>query len=91
MVDLSEEVFETLGDGIKKVEENEQNAFVVQRRSIVCNKDLKEGAIIKREDLDFLRPCPKNSFHPYEVEVVVGQKLKVNKKENESILKKDLC
>jgi len=91
MVDLSEEVFETLGDGIKKVEENEQNAFVVQRRSIVCNKDLKEGAIIKLEDLNFLRPCPKNSFHPYEVEVVVGQKLKVNKRKNESILKKDLC
>ena len=36
MVDISNEVFETLGDGLKKVEENEHNAFIVQRRSIVC-------------------------------------------------------
>ena len=91
MVDLSEEVFETLGDGIKRVEENEQNAFIVQRRSIVCNKDLKEGAIIAIEDINFLRPCPKNSFHPYQVDMVIGKKLKTNKKKNESIFKEDIC
>ena len=80
-----------MGDGIKRVEENEQNAFIVQRRSIVCNKDLKEGAIIAIEDINFLRPCPKNSFHPYQVDMVIGKKLKTNKKKNESIFKEDIC
>ena len=89
--DLSNEVFETMGDGVKKIEENEENAFIVQRRSIVCNKSLKKGAILKKEDLNFLRPCPIDSFHPYEVNSLIGKKLSINKKKNESILKKDIC
>ena len=91
MVDLSNEVFETMGDGVKKIEKNEENAFIVQRRSIVCNKSLKKGTILKKEDLDFLRPCPKDSFHPYEINSLIGKKLSVNKDKNESILKKDIC
>ena len=91
MVDLSNEVFETMGDGVKKIEKNEENAFIVQRRSIVCNKSLKKGTILKKEDLDFLRPCPKDSFHPYEINSLIGKKLSLNKDKNESILKKDIC
>ena len=91
MVDLSMEVFETLGDGIKRVEENEQNAFIVQRRSIVCNKKLPEGHQITRNDLDFLRPCPKNSFHPYQADEVIGKTLIESKQANESILREDIC
>ena len=90
MVDLSIEVFETLGDGIKKIEENELNSFVVQRRSIVSNKDLSEGHSITVEDLDFLRPCPENSFHPYEKDLLIGKKLKQAVKKGESFLKKDI-
>jgi len=90
MVDLSLEVFETLGDGIKKVEENESNSFIVQRRSIVSNKDLTEGHIIRDEDLDYLRPCPKNSFHPYEKEMLIEKKLKRSIKQGESFLKTDI-
>ena len=52
MVEISNEVFETLGDGIK-VEENEKNAFIVQRRSIVANKNLEKGHVITSSDLDF--------------------------------------
>lgn len=91
MVDLSMEVFETLGDGIKRIEENEQNAFIVQRRSIVCNKALPEGHQITKDDLDFLRPCPQNSFHPYQADEVIGKKLIGSKQAHESILKEDIC
>ena len=79
MVEISNEVFETLGDGIKKVEENEKNAFIVQRRSIVANKNLEKGHVITSSDLDFLRPCPENSFHPYEENNLIGKKLNKNK------------
>ena len=91
MVDLSNEVFETLGDGTKRIEKNEENAFIVQRRSIVCNKDLKNGHIISEDDLDYLRPCPPNSFHPYEKNLVIGKKLLGNKNKNESLMQDDLC
>ena len=91
MVDLSYEVFESLGDGIKKIEENEKNAFIVQRRSIVCKHKLNIGHIIDANDIDFLRPCPENSFHPYEKDLVIGKTLKNNKNANESILKDDIC
>ena len=56
-----------------------------------CIKDLKKGSIIKKEDLDFLRPCPEGSFHPYEADIVTGKKLQIDKKKNESILKQDIC
>ena len=91
MVDLSYEVFESLGDGDKKVEENEQNAFIVQRRSIVCKTNLKKGHIIQESDIDFLRPCPTNSFHPYQKNLIIGKSLKEDKGVNESILKADIC
>jgi sialic acid synthase SpsE len=91
MVDLSNEVFETLGDGEKRVEPNEENAFIVQRRSIVCNKDLESGHVISEEDLDYLRPCPPASFHPHEKNLVIGRKLIQGKKYNESIMKDDVC
>ena len=90
-MNLSLEVFETLGDGKKKVEENEQNAYVVQRRSIVCKTSLEKGHVIEESDLDFLRPCPENSFHPYEQNLLIGKTLSKNKSANESILKEDIC
>lgn len=91
MVELSNEVFETLGDGKKRIEKNEENAFIVQRRSIVCNKDLKNGHIISEDDLDYLRPCPPNSFHPYQKHLVIGKKLINNKNQNESLMQDDIC
>ena len=91
MVDISNEVFETLGDGLKKVEENEHNAFIVQRRSIVYKSDLLEGHKISENDLDYLRPCPPGSFHPFEKDLILGKILNKNKLANESILKEDIC
>ena len=91
MVDMGNEVFETLGDGVKKVEENEKNAFIVQRRSITIKRSLSKGQKIAEDDIEFLRPCPKNSFHPFEKDLVVGKILNNDKHAGESILKDDIC
>ena len=91
MVDMGNEVFETLGDGVKKVEENEKNAFIVQRRSITIKRSLSKGQKIEEDDIEFLRPCPKNSFHPFEKDLVVGKILNNDKHAGESILKDDIC
>ena len=76
---------------IRGPKNNEKNAFIVQRRSIVANKDLPSGHVITESDLDFLRPCPENSFHPYEAKNLIGKKLLKAKKKNESLLKDEIC
>ncbi len=79
-----------LGDGKKKIEKNEQQTSVLQRRSVMVNKDKKKGSIIKKNDLIFLRPNLSKSYQPYEYYKIVGKKLKRNKYKNEAILKIDL-
>ncbi len=75
MVKASNELFHALGDGIKKVEENEQDTVVLQRRSIRVNRRVKMGEIVTLEMLDFLRPAPRDSISPVDVDSVLGQEV----------------
>ena len=86
MVDLSRELTDALGDGVKKIEENEKNAYIVQRRCCVSAKNLPKGHIIKEDDLKFLRPCPENAVQPFDYKSIIGKELKVNIEENDAIL-----
>ena len=63
----------SLGDGFKKVEENEKQSIIVQRRSIRAKKKLFKGNKIKKEMLVYLRPCPKNALNPYEKNKILGK------------------
>jgi N-acetylneuraminate synthase len=83
MVDRSYQMTDILGDGFKRVEDNEVDAFVVQRRSCIANRNLEKGKVITENDLDFLRPCPVGSFHPYEAKLIVGKVLGKDMKKNE--------
>ena len=56
----------SLGDGLKKIEANENQSSVIQRRSIRAKKKLLKGQKIKENMLIYLRPCPKKSLNPYE-------------------------
>ena len=47
MVDSSEELFQSLGDGVK-IELNEKASYKVQRRSICVNRNIANGETIKR-------------------------------------------
>ncbi len=86
MVQKSQEIYQELGNGKKKIEENELNAYIVQRRSCVAKKNLSKGHIICKEDIDFLRPCPEGSVQPYEYEKIIGKRLKNTIEKNESFL-----
>ena len=79
MIDRSNQLEASLGNMTKKIEKNEISTANVQRRSIRLKKSLKIGSKIKIEDLDFLRPCPKNSLPPYLKSKIIGKKLKKNK------------
>ena len=75
MVDRSYELHYALGDGIKRIEENEKASLVVQQRSIRAAFNLQAGTIISAAHLEFLRPIPADGFAPYQAEELIGKKL----------------
>jgi len=75
MVDRTRELENSLGLEIKKVEDNELETVVLQRRSIRVKKDMTIGSIICEDDLEFLRPCPEDALPPYELKKILSKKL----------------
>ena len=73
MVDSVRSLEMILGDGKKKIEDNEKSTFYLQRRSLVAAKDFKKGDTIKNEDLEPLRPFMKDSFEPYKKYSLIGK------------------
>lgn len=67
---------QALGDGEKKIEENEKDTYIVQRRSICAKRFIPKGKVLEKKDLIFLRPLPPNTFHPYEADKIIGKTTK---------------
>lgn len=85
MVDRTRELELSLGAEIKRVEKNEQETVIVQRRAIRVKKDLEVGHVITENDLEFLRPCPVDAIPPYEYKKILGKKIALNLKAGEYI------
>lgn len=85
MVDRSRELEYALGNGIKRVEDNEKDTVVIQRRGLRAARDLAEGAILRAEDLVSLRPCPADGLPPYRLSEVVGKSLRKGMKKGDHI------
>ncbi|MBL7005429.1 MAG: N-acetylneuraminate synthase family protein [Gammaproteobacteria bacterium] len=75
MVDRARELENSLGLEIKKVEDNEKETVVLQRRAIRVKKDLTIGDIICEDDLEFLRPCPNDALSPYDLEKIINKEI----------------
>lgn len=90
MVERCRELEIALGDGIKRVEANELDTVVVQRRCLRCNRDMQAGEEIKLEDLDVLRPAPANSLQPFQIEYVLGKRLRKSKESGDALYPSDL-
>ena len=75
MVDNSNQAFYALGDGVKKLEENERDSIIVQRRSLRATENLKVGEIIEQNMFEALRPIPTDGIAPYLIKQIVGKKL----------------
>lgn len=75
MVDNANELYYALGDGIKRIEENEKKSLIVQRRALRAVKDLQTGHIITKNDLEALRPIPEDGFSPYQIDELIGHEL----------------
>ena len=75
MVERTRELEAALGDGVKKIEVNEKNTVIVQRRSIHLARSLNKGEVIQKEHLTPLRPCPVDGIPPYRINELVGRTL----------------
>lgn len=71
MVDRTRELERALGSADKKVEENELETVVIQRRCLRAGRDIKNGEKISREMIAVLRPASPGAIMPYEIDQVV--------------------
>ena len=76
MVDRTRELEAALGTGLKKVENNELQTVVLQRRALRLVRDLPAGHVLTRDDLIVLRPAPYGAVLPYEIFQVIGRPLR---------------
>jgi N-acetylneuraminate synthase len=85
MITKSRELEMALGYGVKKVEDNEKETMILQRRSIRVKKDMEVGDVITEDDLEVLRPCPLDALPPYHLPTVLGKTLVMDVKKGDSI------
>ena len=85
MVDRARELELALGDGIKRIENNELETTILQRRSIRAKRNIKKGENITENDIVYLRPCTNQGIPPYKYDKIVNHKVKDDIKAGEEI------
>jgi sialic acid synthase SpsE len=78
MVNRTRELEAALGGTEKKVEDNERDTVVIQRRGIRARVDLRKGTKITRDLISVLRPAPADAFFASEIDRVVGEELLID-------------
>ena len=76
MVDSCRLLESAMGSTHKKVETNEMDTVVLQRRSIRACRDIAKGEVLTREMIEFQRPCPNNALKPNDFQNYQGIALK---------------
>ncbi|MEY4458804.1 MAG: hypothetical protein RIT38_9 [Bacteroidota bacterium] len=75
MVDDTRLLERALGSTLKKVEDNEAETVILQRRAIRLVLDKMKGDKINLEDIQFQRPCPEDAISINDVEKILGKRL----------------
>lgn len=91
MVERVRELEASLGDGVKRVEANERETAVVQRRSLRVRHDLCAGSVVTEEDVVSLRPAPQGSIAPVDLGAVLGKTLNRDLAAGECVSEADLA
>jgi N-acetylneuraminate synthase len=91
MVDATRELEAALGDGVKRIEANETETVVIQRRALRVKSNLAAGTTISEKDLEALRPCPEGAVSPDALAKVLGRRLAVAKDAGKELLWTDFA
>lgn len=90
MVEVSLDLYEALGDGVKRVEDNEKDTCIVQKRGLYLTRSIKAGQLLSADDLEPLRPRSDDGFEPWEKEQLVGKKAKRDLRCGEILKREDV-
>ncbi len=90
MIDRARELEAALGDGVKRVEANERETIVLQRRCLRLARDLPAGSVLRADDLEALRPAPSGAFEPHQQDRAIGRRLGRAKQAGEALYANDL-
>ncbi|WP_338849053.1 N-acetylneuraminate synthase family protein [Massilia sp. W12] len=91
MVDATRELENALGNGIKRVEENEKQTAILQRRAVRVTRDLAAGSVLTADDVTVLRPCPTGAISAADEQAVPGRTLRREVKGGEHLSWGDLA
>jgi sialic acid synthase SpsE len=78
MVGRTRELEKALGSADKTVAGNEVDTVVVQRRCLRAARDIGAGETIEREMIEVLRPATPGAILPYEIESVIGSRVRID-------------
>ena len=84
MVNETRKLENALGDGVKKIEFNETESSIVQKRAIYATKDIKKNQSFKN-NITVLRPALKNHLSADKLAWLNSKKAKKNIKRGECI------
>ncbi|WP_417508022.1 N-acetylneuraminate synthase family protein [Microbacterium sp.] len=73
MIDRSRELESSLGGLVKRIEDNELDTVVVQRRAVRARRPIRAGERIERDDLIAVRPAPRGLVPANQIAHVVGR------------------
>ena len=91
MVDATRMLEAAMGTGLKRVEDNESQTVVLQRRCVRLVRDISAGTVITRDDLEVLRPAPREALPAHLVHTVVGRTLARDMVNGEHVSESDLA
>jgi len=91
MVDRTRELEAALGDGVKRVEDNERETAVLQQRCLRAVQAMPPGHVLRAVDLEALRPAPAGAARPHELMSLVGRTLQRGLDAGEAICSADLA
>ena len=90
MIESARKLERSMGFDKKKIELNEKQTVILQRRSIRLSRDMNVNEKIKEKDLTYLRPCPLGSLPPYKKKLIINKKLKKSFKFHHAIKLEDV-
>ena len=83
MLERTRELELALGDGCKRIEGNEQETVIVQRRAVRAKYTLEAGTIVADDMLEELRPAPRDAVFPHQKSEIIGRRLRQNKEQGD--------
>lgn len=76
MVNATRYLESALGSTLKKVEDNEKETVVLQRRAIRVTKQFTVGETLVNGTFQFQRPCPPDAIHPNNILSIIDKPLR---------------